>query len=200
MIAREQISVVHQPIPVSPKESSLLYNLGAPVVIGPMNGGMSYPPGFKHSQGKLLSLFMRSGRLVSGFFNWWMPGKLRAEVLLVANQRTQAALPRRARGTVIPLVENGVDLSLWSPIANKPQGEPTRFVFTGRLVDWKAVDVLLEAFAIVASKSAATLDILGNGPMRGVLEAQSAALNLTGRVTFHGWVCAIPACSAPGQI
>src|SRR5205085_10853656 len=36
LIAQYRIDVVHQPIPVSPKESSLLYDLGVPVVIGPM--------------------------------------------------------------------------------------------------------------------------------------------------------------------
>ena len=30
--------MIHQPIPVSPREPSLLFGLGAPIVIGPMNG------------------------------------------------------------------------------------------------------------------------------------------------------------------
>ena len=36
-------TVVHQPIPVSPRFPSLLYGLGAPLVVGPLNGGMEYP-------------------------------------------------------------------------------------------------------------------------------------------------------------
>src|SRR5262245_34374896 len=46
LVAEHDIDVVHQPIPVSPKETSLLHGLGAPVVIGPMNGGMTFPPAF----------------------------------------------------------------------------------------------------------------------------------------------------------
>src|ERR1700687_1542953 len=48
LIAAHAIDIVHQPIFVSPKDPSLLYGLGVPVVIGPMNGGMRYPAGFGH--------------------------------------------------------------------------------------------------------------------------------------------------------
>lgn len=38
------IDVVHQPIGVSPAVPSPLTRLGAPVVMGPLNGGMKLPP------------------------------------------------------------------------------------------------------------------------------------------------------------
>ena len=44
LVAELGIDLVHQPIPVSPREPSTLYGLGAPVVIGPMNGNMAFPP------------------------------------------------------------------------------------------------------------------------------------------------------------
>lgn len=201
IIAAHRVNVIHQPIPVSPKESSLIHCLGVPVIIGPMNGGMTYPPGFTQSQGAATALFMRIGRAFSGLLNRLMPGKLRAELLLVANERTRRALPGSARGRVITLVENGVDLSLWkraettdlpaNSIATAPA--PTRFAFTGRLVDWKAVDILLDAFKLVVAQVPATLDILGNGRMRPELEAQARALDLNSHVKFHGWV-AQPQC------
>jgi len=189
LIARHAIDIVHQPIPVSPKESSILYGLGVPVVIGPMNGGMSYPPGFTRSQGKVTAAFMRIGRLFSGVLNRLMPGKLRAAALLVANERTARALPKGIRGQVITLVENGVDLSIWKPIDRPRQAPgPVRFAFTGRLVDWKAVDILLDAFKQVAAQCDATLDLFGSGPMRESLENQARALGLDAKVKFHGWV------------
>jgi hypothetical protein len=52
LIREHQVDVVHQPIPVSPREPSLLYGLGCPVVIGPMNGGMNYPPAFAAHEGR----------------------------------------------------------------------------------------------------------------------------------------------------
>src|SRR5262249_16691948 len=40
LVRKQRIDVIHQPIPVSPKSSSWLRDMGAPVIMGPMNGGM----------------------------------------------------------------------------------------------------------------------------------------------------------------
>ncbi|HWG06932.1 MAG TPA: glycosyltransferase family 4 protein, partial [Beijerinckiaceae bacterium] len=69
----------------------------------------------------------------------------------------------------------------------------TRFAFTGRLVDWKAVDLLLDAFKLLLAQSSATLDILGSGPMRPSLEAHAKTLGIAEHIKFHGWV-AQPQC------
>jgi len=187
IISRHGIGVVHQPIPVSPREPSLLSGLGVPVVIGPMNGNMSYPPAFSRS-GKLKALegIVGVGRAASQFMNRLFPGKIHAAALLVANERTRQALPRGTKGRVLLLPENGVDLQTWFPADRPPHEGPTRFAFSGRLVDWKAVDLLLEAFATLTGE--ARLDIIGDGPMRAALEAQAQGLGLAGRVQFHGWL------------
>lgn len=191
LIARHGVDVVHQPIPVSPREPSVLHGLGVPVVIGSMNGGMSYPPAFGRMDGVLTAVATALGRRASALLNRLMPGKLRAAALVVSNERTRRALPPGARGEVIELVENGVDLAVWSPAeagTGRAGGGPTRFVFVGRLVDWKAVDILLDAFARAAAAVPARLDLLGDGPMRPALEARAAALGLADSVRFHGWM------------
>jgi glycosyltransferase involved in cell wall biosynthesis len=55
------------------------------------------------------------------------------------------------------------------------------------LVDWKAVDLLLDAFAVVATQSPAMLDIIGDGPLRQTLETQRDRLGITDRIRFLGW-------------
>jgi glycosyltransferase involved in cell wall biosynthesis len=105
--------------------------------------------------------------------NYLMPGKRQAAMLLVANERTRAALPRGVCGDVVLLVENGVDLSLWSmphppPKASASVAAP--FVFMGRLVDWKAFDLLLLAFKRASAQTAMTLSIIGSGDERVNLE------------------------------
>jgi glycosyltransferase involved in cell wall biosynthesis len=181
-------------VPVSPREPSLMHGLGAPVVMGPMNGGMDYPPAFASREGRhrAVGFLMGAGRKASWLMHRLMPGKLRAATLLVANERTRRALPGGARGRVVELVENGVDLAVWSaPETRDPAGadaRPARFSFVGRLVDWKAVDLLIEAFARVVATTPATLQILGDGPMRAGLEAQARAAGLGDAVRFAGWM------------
>src|SRR5262245_54849988 len=47
LLQKYRFDIVHEPIPVSPKLPSMLFGLSVPVIIGPMNGGMDYPPNYK---------------------------------------------------------------------------------------------------------------------------------------------------------
>src|SRR5260221_396476 len=68
------------------------------------------------------------------------------QLLLVANERTQQALPHGITSPVIELVENGVDFTVWRRRKARtiPQRQ-VRLIFVGRLVDWKAIDIVFEA-------------------------------------------------------
>ena len=62
-----------------------------------------------------------------------------------------------------------------------------RIVYSGRLVDVKRVDLLIDAFAaIVAERPEWDLVIVGDGPLRATLEARAAPL--AGRVTWAGFI------------
>ena len=194
LVSDKNIAIVHQPIPTSPREPSLLYDLGVPVVMGPMNGGMSFPPAFQSQDAKrqLIAGVTGAARHLSALLHQLMPGKLRAETLLVANERTRLALPHGHIGKVITLIENGVDLAVWAPPnlddGRKKNRDRTQFVFMGRLVDWKAVDLLLLAFVQVRRMVNAELIIIGEGPMRPVWESQVQDLGLAQSVRFTGWL------------
>jgi glycosyltransferase involved in cell wall biosynthesis len=96
------------------------------------------------------------------------------------------------------LVENGVDLRLWhageTPTPRTGRSGALRLVFMGRLVDWKAVDLLLQAFAQARQQVPVTLLIIGDGPERESLQAQARQSEMLsempwqeGRVHFAGW-------------
>jgi hypothetical protein len=75
-----------------------MYGIGAPMVIGPMNGGMNYPPGFSKSEGLLERWFTRAGRTASQMVNFVVPGKREAAILLVANERHAGHCPMASLG------------------------------------------------------------------------------------------------------
>lgn len=198
LVEREGIDVIHQPMPVSPREPSMMYGFGVPVIIGPMNGGMDYPPAFRRSRGAAERVLLQLGRFSATLLNRLMPGKRQAAMLLVANARTHAALPAGVCPRVEEVVENGVDLSLWRPAGEGAGGaEPARvttFVFLGRLVDWKAVDLLLHAFAAASRAAPMRLLVIGDGVERPGLEALAAQLGIASSqphehgVRFAGWL------------
>ena len=61
-------------------------------------------------------------------------------------------------------------------------------LFVGRLVPYKGLDVLLDAFRRVASDVDATLVIAGEGPLESRLKAQAQTLGVANRVVFAGRV------------
>ena len=76
---------------------------------------------------------------LAGVVHLALPGKRRAHTLLVANERTRRALPRGAAPRVLEVVENGVDMELFTARdrSGAPQDGPLKLLFLGRLVPLK---------------------------------------------------------------
>ncbi len=92
----------------------------------------------------------------------------------------------RTAGFAATLVPNGIDLTEFS--SPRQREGPFRFLFVGRLVRQKGVDVLLDATSHVPRQKerAFTVDIVGDGPLRPSLERRARDLGLKDRVRFLG--------------
>lgn len=194
LIQTGAIDIIHQPTPVSPREPSLLFNLPVPVVIGPMNGNMSFPAAFRGLDNPIVRACETAARRLAWIANILLPGKRHAALLLVANERTRQGLP--CGGRIVECVENGVDFSLWRkdqrPVSARPD-RATRFAYVGRLVDWKAIDLLIAAFEQAKDTNPMELVIVGDGLERPRLESIARDHGLLadepkpGSVWFAGW-------------
>ncbi|MDM8524793.1 glycosyltransferase family 4 protein [Desulfococcaceae bacterium HSG8] len=189
LVEKHNIDIIHQPIPVSPKAPSFIYNLGSPVIIGPMNGGMEFPEAFKGMVKFAEKISYRIAKALANIMNLLIPGKRKSDLLLCANERTKDALPKAInRNQVKILVENGVDLSLWEKNKSDNHSNSLEFTFIGRLVDWKGVDYLLKAFKIVAEKTSIKLNIIGDGREKNSLENKAVNYKIRDKVRFWGFV------------
>jgi glycosyltransferase involved in cell wall biosynthesis len=196
LIAEQGIQLVHEMTPVSPKQVSLMYNLGVPVIIGPLAGGMTYPPAFRHLESRGSTAVELFGRTISRPLNALMPGKKNAAALIVANDRARNALPKGVRGKIYEIPDAGVDLAVWNQKVDLPprNDDKIHFVYLGRLADVKGIQFLIPAFKIVADQEPrAVLDLLGDGERRQMLEEMTRNLNLQDRINFAGWVTAADA-------
>ena len=184
IVKDKQIDLIHEPAPVSAVQPSAMFGFGVPVIIGPMNGGMSFPPAFQYMAGWSERILYQFIRMFTSVYNLIIPGKFFANALLVANKRTLHALPRLRLGKVIELVENGVFSVVDSP---KPVSQTTQInvLYVGRLIDLKMIDIAIDA--VMQCKGDITLTILGDGPLRGHL-MEYAENNAAGRVQFLGAV------------
>jgi glycosyltransferase involved in cell wall biosynthesis len=84
------------------------------------------------------------------------------------------------------LVPNGVDASEFVGMSHHDQA--IRFLFVGRHVYQKGIDVLLEAAALVRSRTGEPflLELAGDGPDRPRLERKAQALGVSDRIRFLG--------------
>jgi glycosyltransferase involved in cell wall biosynthesis len=183
-IKEKKINIIHEPSPVSPKQPSFMFGLGVPIVIGPMNGGMSFPVAFEYMASKLERYIYGLFRFLSSVINLLIPGKFFAKLLLVANNRTALALPIFRLGKVKELVENGVT----STVDEKKHNASSTVcvLFIGRLVDWKAVDIVIDAIKICRNTEI-MFNIVGDGPERIALEKKASEQGCK-KVFFYGQV------------
>ena len=79
-----------------------------------------------------------------------------------------------------------VNVELFSPLAGATAGSrsPDRFLFVGRLNEQKGIALLLQSLA--ASRSGASLDVVGDGDGRAALESIARTLGVAARVRWLG--------------
>jgi glycosyltransferase involved in cell wall biosynthesis len=110
-----------------------------------------------------------------------------AAVVICCN--ADAAAEVAAAGRQPTLVRHGVELSRF-PAAPVPPGELVTLLAVGRLVEKKGFPVLLDALAMVAAAGGTQrpfrLQIVGEGPWHGQLEALIASHGLADQVTLLG--------------
>ena len=94
----------------------------------------------------------------------------------------------------IRVMPNVVDTAVFAPAAAQPANDHVRLLTVGALAEKKGHVHLLDAMALLQKKSRAqsprafSLDIVGDGELRGQMEARAARLGLSGVVRFHGEV------------
>jgi glycosyltransferase involved in cell wall biosynthesis len=107
------------------------------------------------------------------------------KIISVSPQCKQKLVSLGVREERIVIIPNGVDLKLFdSTIVERI---PKQILYVGRLVNFKHVDWLIEAFArVIKEVPDARLKIVGGGPERNNLERLVRRLRLEHRVVFTG--------------
>lgn len=178
--------IVHQATPVSPLAATWLYRLGLPLVLGPWNGGLASPtqyPEIMRTESGWMYAIRRLGYLIDALI-----GSTRnASLILSATSATRLAIAERYQDKCVDMLENGVNLDLFSPQTwpEPPSADnPLRIIFVGRLLAVKGVAMLLES--LLPLDFPYHLTIVGSGPEEALLRLQVQNLNLTDKVHFTG--------------
>lgn len=161
-------------LPCGPAAWLAKKRLGVPYVVSLRGGDV---PGFQPYDLK------NHHRLTAPLIHFLWRGA--AHVVANSNGLRDLALSTSA-GIPVSVIPNGVDAALFSPPKTRPGG-PVRFLFVGRVVRQKGLDVLFDALAGLEASLAWSLDVVGDGPARVELAARANRLGLTEKIRFLGW-------------
>lgn len=116
----------------------------------------------------------------------------RADLILARTADTEALVPTRYQYKVVKLLETGVSPDLLEELAPRASRGPRKervALFTGRLVGFKNIEMLLHAFAKAQRRGAQIhLRIVGDGPEAPRLRFLVRELGVEKAVTFTGAV------------
>lgn len=157
-----------------------------PFVVGPVNGGLPWPPGFEQLQRQ--REWVSRLRALYRYFPFARSTYRNASAVIVASSQTYYEFSAyREKLFFIP--ENGVSRSVCSPDAcERIHDGQLRLIFVGGLVPRKACDIALRAAAPLLRDDRATFTIVGDGPERQRLEELTRSLGIEKTVDFRGWL------------
>lgn len=111
------------------------------------------------------------------------------QAVRVDGQRTGRALQARALCRRVAVLPVAVTMDASQQVAGPREDDLCHVLFVGRLTPQKNLFTLLDVAAQVAAHHpAARFQIVGDGPLRGQLQARAQALGIRKQVIFHGAV------------
>lgn len=180
--------VVHAVTPVSPVAPTVLHRLHAPLVLGPLNGGVRNPPHFDsimRQDSAWLYRLRNLGRIIDTI----VASTRNARVILTATKATRESIPAPHRSKCISMLENGVDLE-WFRSCPWPAAPRTlgvlKVAFVGRLIPAKALPLLFRAARTVAATHPIHITVVGDGPMLDEWKNEARSLGLEQAILFTG--------------
>jgi len=163
-----------------------LRNGPVPFVIGPINGGLPWPPGF--SQADNQKQWISGLRSLYRFLPFARSTYRDAAAIMAGSSQTYAEFAA-FRDKLFFLPENGVSASLCSTgQRSRERSGELELIFVGGLVPYKACDLAFRAAAPLLRGGLAGFTVVGDGPERPRLEQLARALGIEKAVSFCGFL------------
>jgi glycosyltransferase involved in cell wall biosynthesis len=185
-----EFDVVLRLAPMSPALPSpfAFFLRGGPIpfVIGPLNGGLPWPPGF--SQLKRQREWIAGLRNLYRMLPFARSTYRHAAAIIAASSQTYAEFASY-RDKLFFVPEPGIGRSVCSnDLRGWERGAKLELIFVGALVPRKACDLALRAAASLLRRDLARFTVVGDGRERSSLEQLTSSLGIEKAVSFCGWL------------
>lgn len=182
--------VVLRLIPMTPTIPSpfafFLRNGPIPFVIGPLNGGLPWPPGFTQLDNQ--REWVAGLRDVYRFLPFARSTYRHAAAIVAASSQTYSEFAAYC-DKLFFVPEPGISRSAcFGDSRSSEGGSKLELIFVGGLVPRKACDLALHAAAPLLRSDVARFTVIGDGPERNRLEQLAKSLKIEKAVAFCGWI------------
>lgn len=185
-----EFDVVLRLVPMSPSLPSpfafFLRKGPIPFVIGPLNGGLPWPPGFAQleNQRQWISGLRNLYRLLPFAQSTYRD----ATAIIAASSQTYSEFARYG-DKVFFVPEPGIGRSVCSDDSSRrAPSTKLELIFVGGLVPRKACDLALRAAATLLRNDLAHFNVVGDGPEKNRIEELIRSLGIEKNVSFCGWL------------
>jgi glycosyltransferase involved in cell wall biosynthesis len=163
-----------------------LRNSPIPFVIGPINGGLPWPKGFRQAEDQ--RQWISGLRNIHRYLPFARSTYRYAAAIMAGSSQTYSEFAAY-RDKLFFLPENGITSSLFSgvPHSREPGGR-LELIFIGGLVPCKACDLAFRAAAPLLQGGLAYFTVIGDGPERNRLEELAKTLKIEKAVSFCGFL------------
>lgn len=179
-------TVLHYVCPISPVALRFPPS-GYRTVLGPLNGNITFPPGFRQREGRRERLAYRLHGPVQRILRLFGEKRRFDAILVSGHERTRASL--RLAGVpadrMIDVVDSGVSEELEATPRLLHRDFNGRFICSGRFINYKGIDLAIRAVA--RTDPPLELDVFGDGPCASAWRGLAADLAVSDRVAFLGW-------------
>jgi glycosyltransferase involved in cell wall biosynthesis len=185
-----EFEVVLRLVPMSPALPSpfafFLRNGPIPFVIGPLNGGLPWPPGF--GQLKVQREWIAGLRNFYRYLPFARSTYKHAAAIIAASSQTFSEFGEYSNKLFF-VPEPGIGVSVCSEETRESSPDAKlKLIFVGGLVPRKACDLALRGAADLLRNRLAHFNVIGDGPERSRLEQLAESLGIKDSVSFCGWL------------
>ena len=173
--------------PVLPSPFAFFLRKGPiPFVIGPLNGGLPWPPGFSQLENQ--REWVSNLRDLYRYLPFARSTYRHAAAIIAASSQTYSEFAQY-RDKVFFVPEPGISRELCFDDSRSPHpGAKLELIFVGGLVPRKACDLALRAAAPLLRDGLANFTVVGDGPERNTLDQLVNSLGVEKAVSFCGWL------------
>jgi glycosyltransferase involved in cell wall biosynthesis len=188
-IMRGDFDVVLRLLPIStvlPSPFAFFLRRGPiPFVIGPINGGLPWPPGF--SQANEQKEWISNLRNFYRFLPFARSTYKNAAAIIAGSSHTYNEFAAYRKKVFFVPGENGINPALYTAaLRNSTRNDKLELIFVGGLAPYKGCDLALRASTRLLQRGRARFTIVGDGPTRARLEQLTRSLGIDKVVSFCG--------------